>query len=52
MMALRVLNERMSEVTQSTMDDTIGTVTAAAGFEVLYVTPDAKFVLHFLFNVT
>lgn len=34
MMALRVLNERMSEVTQATMDDTIGTVTAAAGFEV------------------
>lgn len=35
MVALRVLNERMSEVTQATMDDTIGTVTAAAGFEKL-----------------
>jgi hypothetical protein len=49
MTALRVLNERMSEVTQATMDDTVGTVTAAAGFEVC--SADATFVLHSLLNV-
>lgn len=41
MVALRVLNERMSEVTQATMDDTIGTVTAAAGFELFMGTLEA-----------
>jgi hypothetical protein len=34
MTTLRILNERMSEVTQATTDGTIGTVTAVAGFEV------------------
>jgi hypothetical protein len=43
MIALRVLNERMSKVTRATMDDTIGTVTAAAGFEVC--SPKATFIL-------
>jgi hypothetical protein len=44
MTALRALNERMSKVTQATMDDTIGTVTAAAGFEVC--DPNETFILH------
>jgi hypothetical protein len=49
MAALRILNVRMSEVTQATMDGTVGTVTAAAGFEVCNT--DEMVIVHFLFKV-
>jgi len=49
MAALRILNERMSEVTEATTDGTIGTVTAVAIFEVRNI--DEIWMLEFLIQI-